>query len=369
MKLRRPTLLLPLLALSACEYTAALEDVATISLTPVSPSVDVGLSIQFEARAFNTAGEAILIADFTWTSSDPAVATVTAEGLAQGIGTGTTAISVTAGSASASQPLVVEPSQCLSRVDVILSPGQFQSYDGDTCLFLPTGLSGDRYRVAVTRPTLIEDPADVPLVSLAINPILLAEQLAGTSPAPAMVAPSPRSTAASLDGDRRLLDGTRFVEELGIRDATRRFHAKLREGEDRLSLRSTAVLASRPQLAPGPSLVDPPARADLFLGVDITCQQTESSPVLLIDFNDDVAIYQDRRRAARPLGGGENARLLRRLRSGFHRGLLGGHPRHRFQRASHPYHLHRPTRLCGRGRLQRRFSTQHSGGLPRIERG
>ncbi|MDA1104639.1 MAG: Ig-like domain-containing protein [Gemmatimonadetes bacterium] len=292
MKIRRLCLLIPVLAFSACGDTGTTVDtIASITLTPPSPSIDVGLSVQFEAQARDAGGIVVPNATFTWATSNSSVASITTDGLATALTVGTAAITASAGGASASEVLIVEPSQCAGRVDVILSAGQFQSYAGDTCLFLPSGLNGDRYRVAVSRPTLISDPDDVPAVALEINPIFSTAQVAGVEPVPALAEPLSYSDGPAFAEGMQLLDGTRFLEDAAVKERTRRFHMELREREEALGLRTSGVLPSRPFLASGPVLADPPARADLFLG--LTCDQVATSPVALVAFNDDLVIYQD----------------------------------------------------------------------------
>jgi len=294
MTLRRPTLILALLAAAACgESTGPLDNVASVTVTPSSPSIDVGLTVQFQAQALDANNQPIANVDFTWQSSSTGVATIDQNGLATALTVGTTAITASAGSAPpGSQPLLVEASQCTDRIDVVLDAGQHQAYDGDQCLFLPTGAVGDRYRVAVIRPTVIEDAADVPDVWLEINPILVAQQAEGPEP---VVQPEPAvvwTEQPALAQPSALIDGTPFVRDRGVMQRTRRFHLELRRREMALGLRTAALLPSRPALTDGPSLVDPPDRADLFLVLQ--CDEAVTpSPVLLVNFNDDIVIYQD----------------------------------------------------------------------------
>lgn len=296
MKLRRPSLGLALLVVTACsDGSTALDNVASVRVTPANPSIDVGLTVQFTAEALDAGGAVVPGVSFTWTSSDTTVAKVTDGGLAEALAVGTSAITASAGAASpGSQVLIVEPSQCTDRIEVVLDPGQHQAYDGDTCLLLPSGSVGDRYRIAVTRPTLIEDAEDVPNVWLEINPVLSAEQVAGTEAVTtAPLTPAAYSTSPALADPSGRIDGARFVEDARIMQRTRRFHLELRRREMELGLRTAPVLPSRPALTSGPALADPPGRDDLFLVVDTECPDTTRTPVKLVNFNDDVAIYQD----------------------------------------------------------------------------
>lgn len=77
-----------------------------ISLSPATPSLPVGATQQFTARATDSKGATVSDITFTWSSSDPAVAAIDSRGIATGLAPGTTAI--TAGAASvSSQPVLL----------------------------------------------------------------------------------------------------------------------------------------------------------------------------------------------------------------------------------------------------------------------
>lgn len=299
-----------LLVLAACtNESTTLERVDSVRLTPVDPTIDVGLTIQFTAEGLDAQGNVVPGVDFTWGSSNGEVATVNDNGLATARSVGTTAITASAGSAPpASQALTVQPSRCDAPVEVLLDPGQFQSYDATTCLRLPSGASGDRYRIAVTRPTVIGDPLDTTSVWLEINPIVSAEQVAGAETAgPAPVAPATYTTRPATFGAGDRIDGTRFLRDKRIMDRTRRFHLELRRRELDLGLRS-GPLAQPPARVEGPALADPPTTDRLYLLLDCNAPSPTRTPVRLIDFNDDVALYQDSASyAASPLDAADHA--------------------------------------------------------------
>jgi hypothetical protein len=292
MNTRRPYLLFALFGASACSSgTDPAQTVAEVRVSPQSPAVDVGLTVQFSAAAFDASGQPVTGLEVSWASSRPTVASVDGGGLVTAVAVGTSAITATIGGVSDSEVLIVEPSQCVGRVEVVLNGGEFQAYPGDTCLLLPSGQSGDRYRVAVVRPTLIEDPADAPNVTLEINPILAtaaAAEAYAQAPPPTRSDAGPQLSAGLADAVK--IDGTPFLEDARRRAATRAYHYELRRREMELGFERMAVLESGPQLAP-PALVDPPGRLDLFMDRD--CSTTDTTPVILIGFNDDVAVYQD----------------------------------------------------------------------------
>jgi hypothetical protein len=87
--------------------------VVAVSTIQVTPEVDTlsarETSIQFAATAVDTEGGVVQGATFTWTSSDPSVASVDDQGLATAIGPGECRISATAGGAQGMAELVVMP--------------------------------------------------------------------------------------------------------------------------------------------------------------------------------------------------------------------------------------------------------------------
>lgn len=290
MKIRRSHPYVALLALAACgSPSAPTSEVATVDITAAAIEVDVGLTVQFTAEARDAGGQAIAGLTVTWSSSQEGVATIDTNGLATGVATGTSSITATIAGISASEVLTVRASQCNNRVDVILAQGEFQAYDGNQCLLLPTGQAGDRYRVAVTRPTLIEDSTDVPTVSLRINPVAVAAQ--GPIAVPA------RSSAAAAAPQRipmsAKIDGTRIVRDLETRARTRALHEELRRRDLDFGFDFGQALRTRetPPGAARSNHPDPPASRNLYLNLD--CSITTQRRVVLIDFDDDIAIYQD----------------------------------------------------------------------------
>ena len=66
-----------------------------IDVTPQSPSIDAGAKQQFTARAINASGNEVSGVIFSWHSSNTSVATVDNQGMATGIGEGTTQVTAT----------------------------------------------------------------------------------------------------------------------------------------------------------------------------------------------------------------------------------------------------------------------------------
>lgn len=67
-------------------------EVASVTVTPASATVVQGATQAFTAAAFDATSQPVAGVAFTWTSTDPAVATVSASGLATGVAPGDAAI-------------------------------------------------------------------------------------------------------------------------------------------------------------------------------------------------------------------------------------------------------------------------------------
>jgi hypothetical protein len=80
---------------------------ARIQLSPKTASLVTGETIQFSAMAEDSSGVVIPDAVLTWTSKDPAIASVDGSGAVNGISAGITAIRVTAGDANTNASVTV----------------------------------------------------------------------------------------------------------------------------------------------------------------------------------------------------------------------------------------------------------------------
>jgi len=105
----RRALVLGLVLLGACLSGTSPTDVnSLVVFSNASPDgVFVGDQVQLNAEALDFQGNA-LIAIFTYTSSNPSVATVNASGLITALAAGTTTIGVTAGGQKANLSLTVD---------------------------------------------------------------------------------------------------------------------------------------------------------------------------------------------------------------------------------------------------------------------
>jgi alpha-tubulin suppressor-like RCC1 family protein len=91
-------------------------DVATVTVAPATNTIVVGSSVQLKATAYNSSGTVLSKATFTWATSNPSVAAVSATGFMTVVGQGSA--SITAGSGSASGNAAVTTVTSLALVAV-----------------------------------------------------------------------------------------------------------------------------------------------------------------------------------------------------------------------------------------------------------
>ena len=101
----------------------------TVTVTPATTQLAaLGATVQLSAEVRDQNGQVMAGAAVTWSSSDPSVATVDAQGLVTAAGNGTATITATAGSASGTATVMV--AQEVSTVAV--SPAADTLVTGDT---------------------------------------------------------------------------------------------------------------------------------------------------------------------------------------------------------------------------------------------
>ncbi len=121
--------------------TAAAQDAVMVSVSPPSASINVGASRAFSASSIDQDGFPVVGIAYTWSSSNPAVATVNASGLAVGVAAGDTTLTATApngvaGTASLHVTPVIFPAPSDFHVDEIhydnvgVDTGEFVEIEG-----------------------------------------------------------------------------------------------------------------------------------------------------------------------------------------------------------------------------------------------
>ena len=81
----------------ACEGPTGLEPVAEVTVRQEHVVVDLGDTVQVEARAYDARGRELPVTRIHWASNDPRVVTVDPEGRATAVGVGTTTVTAEAG--------------------------------------------------------------------------------------------------------------------------------------------------------------------------------------------------------------------------------------------------------------------------------
>jgi uncharacterized protein YjdB len=105
--------------------TGSSSTIASITVAPASTSLTVGQTTQAVATARDAQGAVIGGSTFTWTTSNPSVATVSGSGLVAGTGTGSATISAASSGRTGSMALTVSapgPTGAVASVTVSLSP-------------------------------------------------------------------------------------------------------------------------------------------------------------------------------------------------------------------------------------------------------
>lgn len=174
--------------LATTNLTVTSATLTSLAVTPADPTVAAGLTQPFVAiGTFSDGSTQDLTTQVTWSSSNPAVASIDATGLATGLVTGVTTVSASLSGVSGSTTLTVSPAVLVSLAVTPLDPSFFSS--GRTRQFIATGTFSDGSTGDVT------------------------EQVTWTSSNPAIAAVS--NTA----GTRGLLQGTTGVGPVTVQAA------------------------------------------------------------------------------------------------------------------------------------------------------
>lgn len=271
--------------------------VSSVTVSPATHTLDMGATVQFTATAKDASGATVSGQTVTWSSSSTAVASISTSGLATGVAAGSTAITATVGGVAGSAVLTVTQSLCAGAKTVSLSAGQSASYAAADCLMVPSGASGDRYRVAILRPAESGSASDVVTATLKVVGVGVTGQ----------AAPEPAAAAAA---GHRLEDlpgypARNLARSRALAQSRARAHAALFEREARFAeevLRNArgarVVAAPRPTLAlRAPALASPATKT-----FDVSSGGCSSTPDLktgkLVWENEDVVFYQDSAQAA-----------------------------------------------------------------------
>jgi hypothetical protein len=290
-RLRKLTAAAAALTLAACGGDSPTgPEVTTVTVTPGSATLAViGATQQFSAQARDADGQPVTGMTIAWSSSDAATATVSESGLVTAVAEGAAVITAEVGGATGTANVTVQ--SCANQTTVTLAPGGAQSFATTDCVLIPSGAAGNRYRVAVIRPTESVNASDVQTVTLYVSGVGVTSTPPPAS-APALRAPAfdlPPMTAAQAQSLRRSRERV---------EATARFDARLRVEEEALLARLApdAVLRTPALEAPAaPARVDSPEKMTFDTSIDPQCSTSASKKVtgIRVHENDDLVLYQD----------------------------------------------------------------------------
>ena len=130
---------------SGSSVVTVMQSGASVEVSPSAQTIALGSTLQLTAEAFDENGDAVAGAEFSWESSDAAVATVDAGGLVTGVAAGMATITASAGEASGSA--VVTVTQSVASVEVSPSVDELTAL-GQTVQLTAEAFDENGYAVA-----------------------------------------------------------------------------------------------------------------------------------------------------------------------------------------------------------------------------
>jgi hypothetical protein len=293
----------------ACSDSTSPPAPATIVVTPNAVTLQApGETQQFSARVEDKAGRELPDVTVTWSSSDLTVASVNPSGLATGLKPGNVSIRASTPGVFGQANLVVNAFGPCDGSPLTLAPGESASLAASglsSCGFiLPSGSSGNRYRVAILYGASDTIASDVATVTVSATETSAAAPTSGV-PSPSWAAPSPHLGAlGSSHGfghgqDAAIVDPS-LTEALAVAEATEALHHRMRLAEGEL-VRSLGPLARplpdgrRTQLMTAPPALStsPDVRSFTHPSEFTKCDVGSTVRALKIAESDLLVIYQD----------------------------------------------------------------------------
>ena len=195
-----------------------------VASVEVSPSVDeltaLGATVQLTAEAFDRNEHVVAGSEFSWESSDVAVATVDAGGLVTGVAEGVATITASAGEASGSA--VVTVAQVVSAIEMVSGDGQ-------------SGLTGEALSEPVVVRVLDSGGAPVAETTVTFEP----EEGHGTA--------SPATAVSDADGQAQA------TWTLGEFDGTQTLTASIAGGPSTTITATAAAVVATVTITPNPA--------------------------------------------------------------------------------------------------------------------
>ncbi|MBK6485420.1 MAG: Ig-like domain-containing protein [Gemmatimonadetes bacterium] len=197
---------------------------ATIEISPTSIDIEVGATTQLTAAA-KTASGSTLARTFSWTSTDPARATVSANGLVTGVATGsgiviTASVDGRSGSATASVRLAPVNTITVSLIAATLLPGQMTTATAHLKDASGNALSGRTVAWTSSNTAIATVDAGGLVTALAAGPVQITATSEGKSGTAALIVIPPPVAFVSVSlGTPTLSVGTTVQSTVVTRDA------------------------------------------------------------------------------------------------------------------------------------------------------
>jgi hypothetical protein len=197
--------------------------VASISVSAAtSTSVFIGSTITLTATAFNSSGGVLPGQVFTWSSSNPLVATVSQTGAVTGVAAGTASISASIGSITGQTAVPVSASaaqlSCSNVTPLALNVGEVHQFSGlERSSLCIGGGAGSEYALVAFNSSL-----DTSTTAQAVSLVATGTVPAANAPSPQLVAAGPRPTAQVVPRD---IDFEMRMREMERRELNPRFAA------------------------------------------------------------------------------------------------------------------------------------------------
>lgn len=283
--------------------------VTSVTVSPPTATLETaGATVQLQATARDGSGNTVTGTSVTWSTSATAVATVSTSGLVTAVAPGSANITATvagvAGSAAVTVPQPPPSQACENPTTVTLAAGQAQSFSSSACIVLPSGASGDRYRVVVLRTGETGEAGDVRTATLKVTGV------GGVSGVPPAATPSP--LVPQILPDVLGLSRTEMMRAVNMAEATERFHVELRRREEQMLRTMPGLVLARTlrgSALAAPALATSPEK--MTLDASTTCATPDKKTAIRVYENDDLVLYQDStQRASKAIGATVAQQLL-----------------------------------------------------------
>ena len=255
----------------------------SVQVGPSNFVLEIGQTQQLAANARYSDGRTEQGVSATWRSSDPAVAAVSPSGLVTAIAEGGATLTATVGERSGNASVTVTQAFCAESRELTLETGEHATVGTDDCLLIVADAAGAYYRIGVTRPTAVENPADV-------RTVVVESRVAGADARPEAPVSSESGAPSEIRRPADGFDGSRLSEDLRILQATRRAHGRVMEESRSDPSLDRRFLLRELGLEPDRDLAPPPSRREI--NTSFTCGGSRD-PHLLIGYNDHISVYQD----------------------------------------------------------------------------